>query len=125
MTSQPSDVEILVHVAAPSRASDDAVYRQLAQSYLDFRPQRRSSLPWTDAVPVAETDIEQLHEQQAAVSSQDFVAYAPPRSFEINSQDMSFGGALDNRFSPRLRTDKHATTWKLAGSFSQESGIGS
>ncbi|CAK7198294.1 hypothetical protein SEUCBS139899_000954 [Sporothrix eucalyptigena] len=37
----PPQTEILVHVAAASRASDDARYRALAQAYAEFQPDRR------------------------------------------------------------------------------------
>ena len=36
--------EILVHISAPSRASDDARYRRELQSYLDFQPAQRHAL---------------------------------------------------------------------------------
>ncbi|TVY29811.1 hypothetical protein LHYA1_G002042 [Lachnellula hyalina] len=44
----PSDVEILVHITAPSRGPDDARYRALAHAYLDFEPTRRHRIE-TDA----------------------------------------------------------------------------
>jgi len=38
------DVEILVHVSAPSRGPDDAKYRAMAQEYLNFGPARRQKM---------------------------------------------------------------------------------
>ncbi|KAI1404702.1 hypothetical protein F4819DRAFT_96879 [Hypoxylon fuscum] len=40
MASQ-SEVEILIHIDAPSRATDDSWYRALATSYLEFQPEGR------------------------------------------------------------------------------------
>lgn len=40
-----SEVEILVHIAAPSTSRDDALYRTFASAYLDFEPARRTNLP--------------------------------------------------------------------------------
>ncbi|KAG5926734.1 hypothetical protein E4U42_002988 [Claviceps africana] len=66
------DVEILVHVAAPSRIADDATYRQLARAYLAFRPTAQEHTP-SDNGP-----------------------------FISESQELSFQSALDNRSSPRI-----------------------
>ncbi|OAA49170.1 hypothetical protein BBO_02215 [Beauveria brongniartii RCEF 3172] len=87
MASQFSgDVEILVHVAAPSRVSDDAAYRRLAQAYLSFTPDHRARIA---SSPEAEPQPD------------DAGSVVPP-SFCSDSQDMSFAGALDNRDSPHI-----------------------
>ncbi|KAL3961835.1 hypothetical protein ACCO45_003358 [Purpureocillium lilacinum] len=51
MARQSKDVEILVHVAAPSRTADDVTYRRLAQAYLSFTADRR-----TRVASIAATD---------------------------------------------------------------------
>lgn len=40
MEEKGRDVEILVHITAPSRGKDDARYRALASAYLEFEPAR-------------------------------------------------------------------------------------
>ncbi|CAK7566056.1 MAG: hypothetical protein SEPTF4163_003989 [Sporothrix epigloea] len=47
MTSTPT-TEILVHIAAASRASDDARYRNLTRAYADFEPVRRLNISVRD-----------------------------------------------------------------------------
>ncbi|KUI54025.1 hypothetical protein VP1G_01451 [Cytospora mali] len=48
-TRSETTTEILVHIAAPSRASDDARYRALASAYLAFEPAHTVELPETTA----------------------------------------------------------------------------
>ncbi|KJZ76625.1 hypothetical protein HIM_03961 [Hirsutella minnesotensis 3608] len=100
----PPDVEILVHVAAPSRADDDAAYRALAQAYLDFAPASVTTLQDghdTDAWrhdPILEAPV-------AASASQ-----ALEHVFGAQSQELSFRSALDNRASPRLLPSANPAT---------------
>lgn len=98
-----------MHVAAPSRATDDVVYRQLAQTYMCFQPKTRTLLPpsqpqitkdGTGLVAGAETDNSQP--QAPHSSSQVFATPAPEELFPPDSQDLSFQSALDNRSSPSL-----------------------
>lgn len=114
--SSPKDVEILVHATAPSRAADDVVYRQLAQAYLAFESQSRTQLPF------AEPPSDARGPEQAS-PNQGFATPSFEQSFEINSQDLSFQSAMDNRSSPRLRYTP--TTRGVVASSSQESGAGS
>ena len=51
------DVEILVHVAAPSRGTDDARYRALAEAYLDFRPIKPRKVWPENTGDIAETSV--------------------------------------------------------------------
>lgn len=53
------EVEILVHTTAPSRGQDDARYRALAQSYIDFQPytRRRLDTPPEDNIEDAVGDV--------------------------------------------------------------------
>ncbi|KAF5019731.1 hypothetical protein F66182_8256 [Fusarium sp. NRRL 66182] len=95
-------VEILVHITAPSRAPDDALYRQLAHAYLAFEPHKRKPLSLAESqINQQECAAPEQH-QGAASPTQTRAATSFRQSFEITSQDLSFEGALDNRSSPRL-----------------------
>ncbi|KAF4122545.1 hypothetical protein GMORB2_7537 [Geosmithia morbida] len=111
MANQSHDVEILVHVNAPSRVADDAAYRALASAYLAFEPLSHGG------VPVSRPDNGSHDEPLARSPTQDQASQArrqgyrgqPPSSSQsiapiIDSQDLSFHSVLDNRSSPRLRT---------------------
>ncbi len=78
------DTEILVHITAPSRASDDRHYRKLAQAYLDFQPANQISISINDISSASQTDN--------TLSSERW----------IESPDLSFNSVQDNRDSPRL-----------------------
>lgn len=107
---QDPDVEILVHVTAPSRTADDVAYRQLAQSYLSFQPQRRVAFT---ADPIQEHyygDGQHTGEvgespTQETVSSfnKDFSAVTSGQPWVPETQDLSFRSVYDNRFSPPLQ----------------------
>ncbi|KAH8177494.1 hypothetical protein LIA77_02576 [Sarocladium implicatum] len=111
-SSQPDDVEILVHISAPSRVVDDAGYRQLAQAYLDFKPQRAISLPSPKHHNQKQLLVKQINshhgaasgrsQQSAIASSSQSYATPAPVPLLLDSQDLSFQSALDNRESPRL-----------------------
>lgn len=95
-----SQVEILVHTTAPSRIADDAVYRQLAQSYLSFKPDTRIHIA-SSVSRVAKTSpppppISGPNQQYGTTST-------PERVLCRDSQDLSFEEAFGNRSSPRLR----------------------
>ncbi|KAH7270307.1 uncharacterized protein BKA55DRAFT_551234 [Fusarium redolens] len=103
MARNSSDgAEILVHITAPSRSTDDVSYRQLAQAYLAFEPQSRTQL----SLIASQTGEEQRHVperyQGAPSPTQTRVTTSFGRSFEITSQDLSFEGVIDNRSSPCL-----------------------
>jgi hypothetical protein len=85
---EPQDVEILVHVTAPSRVADDETYRRLARAYLAFQPESR------------------VHIASAAVAVESCSQeYKTPNAEALcaESQELSFQSALDNRSSPRPR----------------------
>lgn len=105
MAGRSSDLEILVHVAAPSRTADDVLYRQLAQAYLSFRPEHRAVLPQVSNTPEATGDDASARTREEAPpdSSQGFAAAAAEQVFGPDSQDLSFRSAFDNRSSPLLR----------------------
>ncbi|KAG5981576.1 hypothetical protein E4U55_002778 [Claviceps digitariae] len=131
------DVEILVHVAAPSRIADDATYRRLARAYLAFRPGGRE---WIARVRMGgggggggedgleeehhdghgdEQDGEHNDEQHSFVRDSGMGA-AAERAFVFESQDLSFQSALDNRSSPRLGMADRLSAWGEGGELSLE-----
>lgn len=82
MSTSETMTEILVHITAPSRASDDIRYRQLTTEYLAFEPIRRVELP-------KDASLEPPHQR-----SQD----------EFVSPQASFRSVWDNVNSPSLVT---------------------
>ncbi len=97
MASQSAgDVEILVHVTAPGKVSDDATYRLLAREYLSFAPGSRAHI----TIPSSPEPQQPPPSRQGEYGNDD--GFAVLQSFCSDSQDMSFRGALDNRDSPRV-----------------------
>ncbi|KAK3330382.1 hypothetical protein B0H66DRAFT_59638 [Apodospora peruviana] len=104
-------VEILVHIAAPSKAKDDTSYRTLAGAYLDFQPTTRASvfricdssteahgfgaasqhLTEAGEQPPINTSIHSSFQQARAVEAADLV-----------SPQLSFRSVQNNLDSPRL-----------------------
>lgn len=82
--------EILVHIAAPSTSTDDALYRAFAQAYLDFEPEKRIELP-------------SFSEPQVA----------PPSSDELFSPQLSFNSVWENIKSPVLARVKKSDNTHL------------
>lgn len=75
------DLEILVHITAPSRAVDDAHFRALASAYLDFEPAKTTPVP-----PLSESPrLEKSSSDQP-----------------IDSPDLSFKDAEGNAASPSI-----------------------
>ncbi|KAF3762387.1 hypothetical protein M406DRAFT_352734 [Cryphonectria parasitica EP155] len=70
------EVEILVHITAPSTSKDDAAYRALASAYLDFVPDRKTELA---AAPEALSHI-----------------HAAPPAAELESPQASFRSVWGN-----------------------------
>ncbi|CAH0001128.1 unnamed protein product [Clonostachys byssicola] len=99
MAPDPPDVEILVHVTAPSRVVDDATYRQLAQAYLDFEPQATIQIEDTGS-HTSDSDIADDREDAGTndMPPAPTATSTPPASLEL-----SFQSVLDNRASPQLR----------------------
>lgn len=102
MTSGTPETEILVHITAPSRATDDAGYRTLAAAYLAFEPGARTSLgplehstareETTGKLPATEPPLQQP--PVPALTADPFV-----------SPELSFGSVAHNLNSPGLRRD--------------------
>ncbi|TWU78017.1 hypothetical protein ED733_006440 [Metarhizium rileyi] len=128
---EPHDVEILVHVTAPSKVSDDQTYRHLARAYLAFQPESRVEL--SPAAPFSRP--ESTHTPQRNLrhdvqpnnpppdSSQEDYAVPIAEAFCPESQDLSFQSAIDNRASPRLPLYTRASLQRepLAATLSQTS----
>ncbi|KAI0870742.1 hypothetical protein GGS24DRAFT_95474 [Hypoxylon argillaceum] len=101
------DVEILVHIGAPSRAVDDARYRSLAAAYLAYEPEEavyfypQSSHDSSERGGSNAQTIQGLRPQEAGDSpcsimpSQDRIGF-------IQSPQASFGSVVDNVGSPRI-----------------------
>lgn len=116
------DVEILVHVAAHASAADDAMYRQLAQAYLDFEPDsaHRSFFaleegPYSSSghdthdstSPVIRVDDAPSSPPLSRSQSQpdsDRTSPAQPGDIIFESEELSFQSVVDNRSSPRLKS---------------------
>lgn len=114
--SHAQDVEILVHVTAPSRTADDAVYRQLAQSYLSFQPRGQFNISSTPAQeheyedestrPVSREEEDSTRQEPSSAPSspnRDFAAVTSGQPWVPESQDLSFRSVYDNRHSPPLQ----------------------
>lgn len=100
------NVELLVHVTAPSRTADDATYRRLAQGYADFDP---TSCHLIRTFPEdKETDNFRLYEDDRQTRNSPDALSTPPQ-FVTDSQDLSFQSVFDNRKSPRLRSNNDPT----------------
>ncbi|KAI6093786.1 hypothetical protein F4821DRAFT_221453 [Hypoxylon rubiginosum] len=105
MEQQPQ-VEILVHIGAPSRAADDVWYRSLASSYVDFQPANPIE-PFNQANPdlsnnAGESNLECRRTEQGVVQaiSTSSQSSLPFDGFE--SPQASFRSVIDNANSPRI-----------------------
>lgn len=101
--ANPGDVEILVHITAPSRAADDARYRALASAYLDFQPTKHVNFFDQPAEPrdaeVAEALPSQANRSKGPGGTQPSASlgeYLP----SLTSPQASFRSVLDNADSP-------------------------
>ncbi|KAK8089848.1 hypothetical protein PG997_004809 [Apiospora hydei] len=104
--AQPEDVEILVHINAPSRNSDDARYRALTSAYLAFQACPSSSageLPEStdrrDSVARVQ-DGASIFQTSQAVSTQEFFP-------SLRSPQASFDSVIDNANSPNALLHVH------------------
>jgi hypothetical protein len=116
--SDARETEILVHITAPSRASDDAIYRALAAAYLGFESARRTVID----VPIAATGVRRSGSERV-----------PPGSLETGfTPDASFASVLDNlQTTPNVRAsetqrrdqdeDAQQSSWQTPPSVVQDS----
>ena len=112
MSSQAKP-EILVHISAPSNASDDTRYRALAAAYLAYEPATRISLDGGGGGGDAHRNDSRgsdaslgplpitTNSPQASQSAYDFFGPSQPVFF-LNSPILSFQSAADNFSSPGL-----------------------
>lgn len=109
--AQSSEVEILIHITAPSRATDDSRYRSLASAYLDFEP--AVTLPISSASLASSGTGKDDHGSQISQqqTSQDHSQYDLRLSGNdrlLESPIASFRSVLDNANSPRPMTRSRA-----------------
>ncbi|KAI8954701.1 hypothetical protein F4801DRAFT_531242 [Xylaria longipes] len=102
MEEQP-DVEILIHIGAPSRAVDDARYRSLAAAYLAFEP--------TDPIhfyPQSDSDRSIEDSTRVLATDEDASSNIPSddRIGSFQSPQASFRSVVDNADSPQMRVRK-------------------
>ncbi|KAI1383192.1 uncharacterized protein F4822DRAFT_419587 [Hypoxylon trugodes] len=103
---QRPEVEILIHIGAPSRAADDAHYRALATSYINFEPADRLDIP--NHVSSSMSTNEGRHELHNQESQHDTIQELPTSSLSsepfgsFRSPQASFRSVLDNAGSPRI-----------------------
>lgn len=116
MTDQPPDVEILVHITAPSHARHDVTYRELAQAYLAFEPQQRVELSHARSSPeLGRTELKRKS-QHISQSFSSVIEGDPSQHVQLPdllSQDLSFQSALDNRSSPALPVSRFEITQEV------------
>ncbi|KAI1382171.1 hypothetical protein F4677DRAFT_17328 [Hypoxylon crocopeplum] len=100
------EVEILIHIGAPSRAADDARYRSLANSYINFQPTNRVEfLTQTSSDPSSSDGRRELDGPEVQQGSiQDIFAISQSSELlgTLKSPQASFRSVIDNAGSPRV-----------------------
>ena len=107
---QSSEVEILVHITAPSRAADDKKYRSLASAYLDFEP--AVHLPVYSTSLAAEEHVSSNDHEGSQLPQHNSSQNDNRREFPLSGETIwtprgsspsaSFRSALDNAKSPAI-----------------------
>ncbi|KAI1437535.1 hypothetical protein GGR50DRAFT_45070 [Xylaria sp. CBS 124048] len=100
------DVEILIHIEAPSKAADDARYRSLAAAYLDFEPAEPAEPAHTlsqDRHDSSSHGCRRGPDVQASqlLEADGDEASVIPSGMGLGS--LSFRSVVDNAGSPRMR----------------------
>lgn len=97
--------EILVHITAPARVTDDAKYRALATAYYDFEP--ASQTPITAWLSAGSGEAEEIdHETEESARELPCGGDVPASTKDlgtIESPVLSFQSAINNLGSPRVR----------------------
>ncbi|KAL5606833.1 hypothetical protein BROUX41_003210 [Berkeleyomyces rouxiae] len=95
--SHTSEIEVLVHFAAPGSAADDTRYRSLAEAYLNFTPARRTDVVRGIASPERPvgSPLEARRSSQTSACSDALETFGGTQA--------SFSSVLDNAGSPRVR----------------------
>lgn len=96
------EVEILVHIVAPSAAANDADYRSFARAYLAFESKAKTTI-FSLQNPLAPsgrgtTEVEDQSQSQPGGYTSQF----PGTQQFISTQDFSFTSAFGNMSSPEL-----------------------
>ncbi|TRX93889.1 hypothetical protein FHL15_005271 [Xylaria flabelliformis] len=103
MEEQP-DVEILIHIGAPSRAVDDARYRSLAAAYVAFESVEPVHLCPQSGI---DSDIEDSSRHSLAIGEDESSDISwDDRISSLRSPQASFRSAVDNADSPQMRIRK-------------------
>ncbi|KAI1810780.1 hypothetical protein GGS20DRAFT_154176 [Poronia punctata] len=106
MEEQP-DVEILVHIRAPSRAADDARYRSLAAAYLAFEPTAPTYIsPQNEDGGSGWSAALQRWEADEAEDDGSFAAPLDEKLGSFRSPQASFRSVVDNANSPHIRAPR-------------------
>lgn len=105
--AQPEDVEILVHINAPSRNSDDVQYRALTSAYLAFQPctspsagELSESPERCHSVGYVQDGTSIFQPTSQGVSTQEFYP-------SLRSPQASFNSVIDNANSPNAFLHVH------------------
>ncbi|KAK3299026.1 uncharacterized protein B0H64DRAFT_386900 [Chaetomium fimeti] len=101
-TMNKPETEILVHIAAPARASDDVNYRTLAAAYLDFEPVAHKSIvfgPSAEDEGVGRLGVDNTHK---ALPQTKAASHSASFGF-IQSPMLSFQSVTHNFGSPGLQ----------------------
>ncbi|KAL7629354.1 hypothetical protein AAE478_000874 [Parahypoxylon ruwenzoriense] len=97
MERQP-EVEILIHIGAPSRVADDTWYRSLAASYRDFEPTRCVSPSQRSSGDGRRyNELEGQGTQHVSMSPRSSAPFG-----SLKSPQASFQSVIDNAGSPRI-----------------------
>ncbi|KAI0859587.1 hypothetical protein F4860DRAFT_482472 [Xylaria cubensis] len=98
------DVEILIHIGAPSRAVDDARYRSLAAAYVALEPVEPVHLCPQSGI---DSDIEDSSRHSLAIGEDESSDISwDDRIGSLRSPQASFRSAVDNADSPQMRVRK-------------------
>ncbi|KAI0482792.1 hypothetical protein GGR56DRAFT_207616 [Xylariaceae sp. FL0804] len=105
---EQEDVEILIHIGAPSRTADDTRYRALASAYLAFQPQGQISSPHSHLAPASSPPqagiVEPLHGPSQDGHDGDYTGLLSGEPVgTLRSPIASFRSVIDNANSPGLR----------------------
>lgn len=108
--SDEDRVEILVHISAPSKGSDDAAYRALVTAYLAYEPRRRELDHQSQSLQNDQSPIPNSSMHEPASSSIGDAPYIPSLSEStptsqfsaFKSPDASFKSITDNIDTPKF-----------------------
>ncbi|KAK3383384.1 hypothetical protein B0T24DRAFT_604757 [Lasiosphaeria ovina] len=107
MSTRRPETEILVHIAAPARAANDARYRVLAGAYLNFQPRTRTLIflgsGLSTGVGAGDNEAPSTQNEVPSAQNNDVSALTATGPAVMDSPQLSFRSVLDNISSPILR----------------------